>query len=112
MEAAEEAKNFQEAIVNATGPKSNKDAAASNQPSLDELKASLKDALLEQKEAQEAQAMAAEGFFLLYANLLSEDARFHWDKIVSSQVRTAPTREEYGVLLGLHHLPPPRHVPQ
>ncbi len=77
MEAAEEAKNFQEAIVNATGPKSKKDAAASNQPSLDELKASLKDALLEQREAQEAQAMAAEGFFLLYVNLLSTDCLWY-----------------------------------
>ncbi len=34
--------------------------------------------------------MAAEGFFLLYANLLSKDAQFRWDKIVSSQVGTAP----------------------
>ncbi len=34
--------------------------------------------------------MAAEGFFLLYANLLSKDAQLHWDKIVSSQVRAAP----------------------
>ncbi len=57
---------------------------------LDELKASLKEALLIQKEAQEAQATAAEAFFLLYANLLSEDARFCWDKIVSSQVGAAP----------------------
>jgi hypothetical protein len=51
---------------------------------------SLKDALLEKKVALEAQAMAAEGFFLLYANLLSKDTRFCWDKIVSSQVRAAP----------------------
>ncbi len=32
--------------------------------------------------------MSAEGFFSLYMNLLSEDARFCWDKIVSSQVGT------------------------
>ncbi len=43
-----------------------------------------------QKEAQEAQAMAAEGFFSLYTNLLSKDAQFCWDKIVSSQVGAAP----------------------
>jgi hypothetical protein len=80
-EAADDAKNFQEAIVNATGPKSKKDTTASNQPLplLDELKASLRNTLLEQKEAQEAQATAAGGFFLLYANLLSEDAQFRWD---------------------------------
>jgi hypothetical protein len=35
------------------------------------LKASLIDALLEKKAALEAKAMAAEDFFLLYANLLS-----------------------------------------
>jgi hypothetical protein len=83
------AKNFQEAIANATGPKSKKDATAPNQPLLDELKASLKEALLVQNETQEAQATATESFFSLYANLLSEDAQFHWDKIVSSQVRAA-----------------------
>ena len=40
--------------------------------------------------ALEAQAKAAEGFFSLYVNLLSKDARFRWDKIVSSQVGAAP----------------------
>ncbi len=73
-EAADNAKNFWEAIANATGPKSKKDATAPNQPLLDELKVSIKEALLVQKKAQEAQAMATEGFFLLYANFLSEDA--------------------------------------
>ena len=34
--------------------------------------------------------MATEGFFLLYANLLSKDARSCWDKIVSGQVGEAP----------------------
>jgi hypothetical protein len=34
--------------------------------------------------------MAAEGFFSLYANFLSKDAQFRWDKIVSSQVGAAP----------------------
>ena len=29
-------------------------------------------------------------FFSLYANLLSKDARFQWDKIVMSQVDSAP----------------------
>jgi hypothetical protein len=89
-EATDNAKNFLEAILNTTGPKSKKDTTAPNQPSLDELKASLKEALLVQKEAQEAQAMAAEGFFSHYVNLLlSKDAQFRWDKIISSQVRAA-----------------------
>ncbi len=39
---------------------------------------------------------AAEGFFSLYANLLSEDARFRWDKIVASQVGTAPWTDLQG----------------
>ncbi len=59
------------------------------QPSKDDLKASLRDALLEQKEAQEAQATATEGFFSLYANHLSEDARSRWDMIVSSPIGAA-----------------------
>ncbi len=41
-------------------------------------------------------ATAAEGFFSLYANLLSEDAQFHWDKIVSSQVGAAPWTDLQG----------------
>ncbi len=36
-------------------------------------KTSLKDTLLEKKVALEAKAMTAEGFFSLYANLLSKD---------------------------------------
>jgi hypothetical protein len=40
--------------------------------------------------AREEQVTAAEGFFSQYANLLTEDARYHWDKIVASQCDTAP----------------------
>ncbi len=88
--AVEQAKNLRKAIANAIGPKSKKEADDPNQSSLEGSKASLKDALLKKKKAQEAKAMAAEGFFSLYANLLSEDAQFHWDKIVASQVQAAP----------------------
>jgi hypothetical protein len=87
MKSMEQAKSLPKAIANMIGPKSKKDAKNPNQSSPDDLKASFKDALLEKKVALEAQAMAAEGFCLLYANLLSKDARFRWDKIVSSQVR-------------------------
>ena len=45
-----------------------KGAKELKQSSPDELKASLKDALLEKKVVLEAKATAAEGFFLLYAN--------------------------------------------
>ena len=86
----EQAKSLRKAIASAIGPKSRKDAEDPNQSSPDDLKASLKDALLEKKVALEAKATAAEGFFSLYANLLSEDARFRWDKIVASQVGAAP----------------------
>jgi hypothetical protein len=86
----EQAKSLQKAISNAIGPKSKKDAKDPNQSSPDDLKASLKDALLAKKVALEAQAKAAEGFFSLYANLLSKDAQFCWDKIVFSQVGAAP----------------------
>jgi hypothetical protein len=39
--------------------------------------------------ALEAKAMATEGFFSLYANLLSKDSEFHWYKIVSGQIGAA-----------------------
>ncbi len=42
------------------------------------------------KAAQAKRNLAAGQFFTLYANLLSEDARYQWDKIVASQVDTAP----------------------
>ncbi len=74
MKAMEQVKSFQKAIANAIGPKSKKDAKDPNQSTLDKLKASLKDALLEKKVALEAKAMAAEGFFSLNVNLISKDA--------------------------------------
>jgi seryl-tRNA synthetase len=92
----EQAKNLRKAIANAIGSKSKKDAKDPNQSSLEKSKASLKGALLGKKKAQEAKATAAEGFFSLYANLLSEDARFCWDKIVVSQVRAAPWTDLQG----------------
>ena len=88
--AVERVKSLRKAIANAIGPKSKKDADDTNQSPLEESKASLKYALLEKKKAQEAKATAAEGYFSLYANLLSEDARYHWDKIVASQIGAAP----------------------
>jgi hypothetical protein len=94
--SVEQAKSLRKAIANAIGPKSKKDAEDPNQSSPDDLQASLKDAFLIQKEAQEAKATAAEDFFLLYANLLSKDAQFRWDKIVSSQVRAAPWTDLQG----------------
>ncbi len=94
--SVEQAKSLQKAIINTIRPKSKKDAKDPNQSSLDDLKASLKDALLAKKVALEAQATAAEGFFSLYANLLSKDARIHWDKIVSSQVGAAPWTDLQG----------------
>ena len=39
--------------------------------------------------AVKKKASAIEGFFAMYANLLSEDMRFPWDKIVKDQVGTA-----------------------
>ncbi len=42
------------------------------------------------KAAQAKRNLAAGQFFTFYANLLSEDARYQWDKIVASQVDTAP----------------------
>ena len=47
----EQAKSLRKAIANAIGPKSKKDAEDPNQSSPDDLKASLKDALLKKKVA-------------------------------------------------------------
>jgi hypothetical protein len=96
LKAVEQVKSLRKVIANAIGPKSRKDAKDPNQSSPDELKASLKEALLEKKTALEAKATAAEGFFLLYANLLSKDARFRWDKIVTSQIGVAPWTDLQG----------------
>jgi hypothetical protein len=41
---------------------------------------------LEKKAFEGCLTEAAEGFFSLYANLLSKNAHFRWDKIVASQV--------------------------
>ena len=95
-EDAMQVKNLRKAIANAIGPKSKKDTKDPDQQSLEESKASLKDALLEKKKAQEAKATAAEGYFSLYANLLSEDARYRWDKIVTSQIGAAPWTDLQG----------------
>jgi hypothetical protein len=58
--SVEQAKSLRKAIASAIGPKSRKDAKNPNQSSPDDLKASLKDALLENKVALEAKATAAE----------------------------------------------------
>ena len=60
------------------------------QPQLSQLDLGLKRARLAKKVAERTKVTAAGNFFSLYANLLSEDARFQWDKIVTSQVDTAP----------------------
>ena len=70
-----QAKSLQRATTNAK----KKGADEPSQSSQDELKAELKEALLEKKAAEGCLTEAAEGFFLLYANLLSEDAHFRWD---------------------------------
>ncbi len=62
----------------------------------DDHKADLQEALLERKTAEGNLKEAAEGFFSLYVNLLSEDARFRWDKIVASQVGAAPWTDLQG----------------
>ena len=42
------------------------------------------------KAAQAKRNLAACQFFMFYENLLSKDAQYQWDKIVASQVDTAP----------------------
>jgi hypothetical protein len=51
---------------------------------------------LEKRASEGSLTEAAKGVFSLYANLLSKDARFRWDKIVASQVGTAPWTDLQG----------------
>ena len=49
---------------------------------------SLKGACAKLAIARADQKTAAEGFFLQYMNLLTKDARYHWEKIFMSQCNT------------------------
>ena len=53
------------------------------------------------EEAEERCARAAEGFFSLYANLLSVEARIAWDNIVEQQIDTAPWTDLKGKKQGI-----------
>ena len=44
----------------------------------------------DKEEAEERCLVAANEFFLLYVNILSEDAWYQWDKLVASQDNRAP----------------------
>jgi hypothetical protein len=57
---------------------------------------SLKDARAKLARARADQKTAAEGFFLQYVNILTKDARYHWDKIVVSQCDTYPWTDLWG----------------
>ena len=77
---------YREVIAKA---KAGKKKGTTVEPTAD-VEESVKDALAELAVAREEQLTAAEGFFSQYANLLTEDARYHWDKIVEAQCDTAP----------------------
>ena len=57
---------------------------------IDDLKLVKKGHLADLKNHEKDRVEAAEGFFSLYANLLSVEARTHWDKIVDRQIGVAP----------------------
>ena len=71
-------------------PKVGKSKRADDPDPLADLQENLKGARAKLASAKVKQKTAAEGFFLLYANLLSEDARYHWEKIVKEQCETYP----------------------
>ena len=87
-EANEAVLTFLEAIAKAKKDAGKKKAEVTEPPA--DLELSLKGARAKLAAARKKQKTAAEGFFSLYANLLTEDARYHWDKIVSSQCDTYP----------------------
>jgi hypothetical protein len=57
---------------------------------IDDLKLVKKGHLANLKGYEKDRLDAAEGFFSLYANLLSVEARTHWDKLVDRQIGVAP----------------------
>jgi len=65
-------------------------AAQTDTAILEDLKAVKLGHLKEVKTAEKKRVEAAEGFFSLYANLLSVEARVAWDRIVTRQIGTAP----------------------
>jgi hypothetical protein len=60
------------------------------------IKAELKQALEAAEEATTKCEKAAEDMFQLYANLLSINARYAWNKIVQEQTNATPTRTSKG----------------
>jgi hypothetical protein len=57
---------------------------------IDDLKLVKKGHFADLKNHEKDRVEVAEGFFSLYANLLSIEARTHWDKIVDRQIGVAP----------------------
>jgi hypothetical protein len=62
-----------------------------------ETKAELKQAALVAKEAADLRDKAASDMFQLYANLLSVDARYAWNKIVQEQTEADPYQDLQGL---------------
>jgi hypothetical protein len=62
-----------------------------------ESKAELKQALVAVKEVADLRDEAAQGMFELYADLLSVDARYAWNKIVQEQTEADPYQDLQGL---------------
>ena len=62
----------------------------------DNAEESQKGALAKLAFAREEQRVAPEGFFVQYANILSEDTRYHWDKICFYPVWYSPMDNSTG----------------
>jgi hypothetical protein len=62
-----------------------------------ESKAKLKQAVLAVKEVADLHDKVAQDMFQLYANLLSVDARYAWNKIVQEQTEADPYQELQGL---------------
>jgi len=62
-----------------------------------ESRAELKQAVLAVKSVADLRDEAAQGMFELYANLLSVDARYAWNKIVQEQTKADPYKDLQGL---------------
>ena len=68
-----------------------------NTPTLAAAKKACKEAAKNVKEAKLAVTTKGEELFELYGNLLSDEARQPWEKIIKAQVMQAPWEDVFGI---------------
>ena len=94
MEALKEALEAQPQDPKETTVEADNDSSATLQA---ETKAELKQAVRAAEKATTLRDKAAADMFLLYANLLSVNAKYAWNKIVQEQTKAEPYQDLQGL---------------